>query len=108
MKATFMDSNDKSSFYGAQSSRSYRQHHREPVVEQTIRSEQLQVERKSFELTLRENSRGRFLRITEDGKGRRDCIIIPASGLEDFADLVSTMADIAAMVEDGPGEGDAD
>ena len=41
---------------------------------------------------LKENPRGRFLRITEDVGGRRDTIIIPATGLEEFMKLVDTMA----------------
>ena len=45
----------------------------------------MQIERKTFLFTLKENPRGRFLRITEDVGGRRDRIIMPASGMEDFA-----------------------
>jgi len=55
-----------------------------PVNEDTLKSEKIQIERKTFLLTLKENPRGRFLRITEDVGGRRDTIIIPATGLEDF------------------------
>ena len=53
--------------------------------ERTLRSEKVQIERKTFFLDLKENDRGRFLRITEDVGGRRDRIIMPASGMEDFA-----------------------
>jgi len=49
-----------------------------------MKSENIAVERKTFIFDLRENPRGRFLRITEDANGRRDSIVIPASGLEDF------------------------
>lgn len=48
-----------------------------------IAREQVQVERKLFSFDLRENPRGRFLRVTEDVGGRRDTIIIPATGLVD-------------------------
>ncbi len=61
------------------------------VVEDTIKSEKIQIERKTFVLSLKENPRGRFLRITEDVGGRRDTIIIPAPGLEDFKRLVEEM-----------------
>lgn len=50
-------------------------------MDNTLLSERIDVERKTFYLDLRENPRGRFLRITEDVKGRRDTIIIPATGL---------------------------
>lgn len=62
-----------------------------PLNEDTLKTEKIQVERKTFILTLRENPRGRFLRITEDVGGRRDSIIIPAPGLEDFKKVVDEM-----------------
>ena len=48
------------------------------------------VERKQFTFDLKENPQGTFLRITETVKsGRRDSIIIPASGLELFRDALN-------------------
>jgi hypothetical protein len=64
---------------------------RPPVQEDTLKSERIQIERKSFVFTLKENPRGRFLRITEDVGGRRDTIIIPSTGLEDFKKLLEEM-----------------
>lgn len=57
-------------------------------MDDTILSERIQVERKQFFLDLKENPRGRFLRITEDVKGRRDTIIIPATGLHLLRDAL--------------------
>src|SRR5213593_70796 len=54
------------------------------LQEDTLKSEKLQIERKTFVFALKENPRGRFVRITEDVGGRRDTIIIPASGLREF------------------------
>jgi hypothetical protein len=62
-----------------------------PVNEDTLKSEKVQIERKTFVFMLKENPRGRFLRITEDVGGRRDTIIIPATGLEDFKKLLEEM-----------------
>jgi hypothetical protein len=83
---------------------SYRQPYRQPyhqpyaqppsrpfVQEDTLKSEQIQIERKSFLLTLKENPRGRFLRISEDVGGKRNSIIIPATGLKDFKRLLDEM-----------------
>lgn len=67
-----------------------------PSNEDTLKSESLQVERKNFVFTLKENPRGRFLRITEDVGGRRDSIIIPAPGLEDFKKLLEEMVKFSA------------
>src|SRR5436853_2178773 len=61
------------------------------VVEDTLRSDKIQIERKTFVFTLKENPRGRFLRITEDVNGRRDTIILPATGLSDFKRVIDEM-----------------
>ena len=53
-------------------------------MDTVLKSENIAVERKNFIFDLRENPRGRFLRITEDANGRRDSIVIPAPGLEEF------------------------
>ena len=67
-----------------------------PVNEETLKSAKIQIERKTFVLALKENARGRFLRITEDVGGRRDTIIIPAPGLEDFSKLLEEMVKAAS------------
>ena len=82
-----MISNDRPSPYG---NRSYGGP-KPPVNEETLRSDKVQIERKTFVFTLKENPRGRFLRITEDVGGRRDTIIIPAPGLDDFKKLLDDM-----------------
>lgn len=81
-----------------------RQPHRQQIPEETIRIERLQVERKSFIFTLKENPRGRFLRITEDVGGRRDSIIIPTTGLEEFSQLVEEMLNTSDSVPEKDGE----
>ena len=68
-----------------------------PGNDETLRSEKLQIERKTFVFTLKENPRGRFLRITEDVAGRRDTIIVPAPGLEDFLRMIEEMARVASV-----------
>src|SRR6476646_2069086 len=83
-----MISNDRPSPYGNQ--RHYGSP-KPPVNEDTIRSDKIQIERKTFLFSLKENPRGRFLRITEDVGGRRDTIIIPAPGLEDFRKILDEM-----------------
>jgi len=60
-------------------------------MEEELRSEKIQVERKVFFLDLKENQRGKFLKITEDVGGRRDTIIIPATGLPEIADVLQEM-----------------
>ncbi len=87
-----MISNDRPSPFGN------RQHGspRPPVNEETLRSDKVQIERKTFLFALKENPRGRFLRITEDVGGRRDTIIIPAPGLEDFKKILEDMVKAAA------------
>ncbi len=60
-------------------------------MDDVLKSEKLSVERKNFFFDLKENPRGRFLRITEDVNGRRDTIIIPAPGLEEFRRVIDLM-----------------
>jgi len=57
-------------------------------VDDLIISDRIQIERKQFYFDLKENPRGRFLRITEDVGGRRDTIIIPSTGLELFVETI--------------------
>lgn len=70
-------------------------------VDDLIFSERIQVERKQFYFDLKENPRGRFLRITEDVGGRRDTIIVPATGLEQFVETI-TRAIQAGQEAPGP------
>ncbi len=83
-----MISNERPSPYG------HRPHHSGPkpaVNEESLKTDKIQIERKTFVFTLKENPRGRFLRITEDVNGRRDTIIIPATGLEEFRRIFDEM-----------------
>ncbi len=69
-------------------------------MDNELLNEQVQVERKLFSFSLRENPRGRFLRITEDVGGRRDTIIIPSTGLSQVADILKRVAE--ADIKAGP------
>lgn len=93
-----MISNERPSPYGRRPYQGSGQNYGHPkpqVQEDTLKSETIQIERKTFVLTLKENPRGRFLRITEDVSGRRDTIIIPSTGLEDFRKLVDEMVKVS-------------
>jgi hypothetical protein len=85
-----MISNERPSPYG----RTYRRPPQAPrphVQEDTVKTEKVQIERKNFVFSLKENPRGRFLRITEEVNGRHDTIIVPATGLDDFKRAVDEM-----------------
>jgi hypothetical protein len=73
------------------------------VNEDTLKSAEVQIERKNFVFTLKENPRGRFLRITEDVGGRRDTIIIPSTGLADFKKLVDEMVQASLEIPEKQG-----
>lgn len=96
-----MISNERPSPYGNRPFGAPKPH----VNEDTLKSEKVQIERKTFVFTLKENPRGRFLRITEDVGGRRDTIIIPAPGLEDFKKLIDAMVKASAEIPSKPAEG---
>ena len=53
-------------------------------MDSILEAKEVQIERKRFHFEFRENDRGRFLRITEEAHGRRNTIIVPSTGLDDF------------------------
>ena len=67
-------------------------------MDNVIASRELQVERKHFYIEFRENERGRFMRITEEAHGRRNTIIIPRTGLEDFMSAADEVIHTAVQV----------
>jgi len=58
-------------------------------VDTHVQNHSIRVERKHFTFDLKENPRGKFLRITEEVNGRYDAIIIPLTGLEQFRDALN-------------------
>lgn len=72
-------------------------------MDDSLFSEQIQVERKLLSFELRENPRGRFMRVTEDVGGRRDTVIVPASGLEKVREILGRV--IEANEHAGPFSG---
>ena len=70
-----------------------------PKMDNIIEARELQIERKHFYVELRENERGRFLRITEEAHGRRNSIIVPSTGVDDFT---ATIAEVLTNNEGAP------
>ena len=70
-----------------------------PAGDMHLQSHSLRVERKHFTFDLRENPRGRFLRIVEEVNGRYDAIIIPITGLEQFRDTLTEIIKLAKAEE---------
>ena len=66
----------------------------ERPVNEPLASEKISVDRKIFFLDLKENARGRFLKITEDVGGRRDTIMVPSAAFRDFADALQRLIDL--------------
>ena len=62
-------------------------------MDNIIAAQELQVERKHFYIEFRENERGRFLRITEEAHGRRNTIIVPSTGLDEFSRTLDEVLD---------------
>lgn len=60
-------------------------------MDHIVASRELQVERKHYYIEFRENERGRFLRITEESHGRRNTVIVPSTGLNEFNDAVDAV-----------------
>ena len=60
-------------------------------MDHIVASRELQVERKHYFIEFRENERGRFLRITEESHGRRNTVIVPSTGLNEFNEAVDAV-----------------
>lgn len=58
-------------------------------------TEKIVIDRKIFFLDLKENQRGRFLKITEDVSGHRDTIMIPEQALPEFAAALQRILEFA-------------
>ncbi len=72
------------------------------TTQDALLNAKIQFERKQFFFDLKENPRGRFLKITEDVGGRRGTIIIPTSDLEEFREILQQVIDADSVV--GPME----
>lgn len=62
-------------------------------MDSILEAKEVQIERKLFHFEFRENERGRFLRITEEAHGRRNTIIVPSTGLNDFTAAIDDVLD---------------
>ena len=61
-----------------------------------LHTEKILADRKVFFLDLKENARGKVVKITEDVSGNRDTIMVPAEILGDF---IGALQDIQATSE---------
>ena len=68
------------------------------VTTAPIASERVTFDRKVFFLDLKENQRGRFLKISEDVIGRRNTILLPASAFEEFTKALKKLIDAHAKM----------
>ena len=66
----------------------YRRRRDEPLYTEKIFSD-----RKVFFVDLKSNDRGRFLKITEDVRGRRDTIMVPEESLQELIDALQNVSD---------------
>jgi len=63
-----------------------------------LHTEKILADRKVFFLDLKENVRGKVVKITEDVSGNRDTIMVPADILGDF---IAALQDIQKTAEGG-------
>ncbi len=61
-----------------------------------LHTEKILADRKTFFLDLKENARGKVVKITEDVAGNRDTIMVPAEILDDF---IAALNDIKATAD---------
>jgi hypothetical protein len=63
------------------------------MASEPIASEKVTIDRKVFFLDLKENQRGRFMKITEDVGGRRDTVMLPAAAFREFLEALQRLVD---------------
>lgn len=63
------------------------------MASEPLASEKVVVDRKIFFLDLKENARGRFLKITEDVGGRRDTIMLPSTAFHEFSEALAKLTE---------------
>lgn len=63
------------------------------MASEPIATEKVTIDRKVFFLDLKENQRGRFLKITEDVGGRRDTVMLPAAAFRDFLEALGRLVE---------------
>ena len=66
----------------------YRRRREEPLY-----TEKIFADRKIFFVDLKSNDRGKFLKITEDVRGRRDTIMVPEESLQEIIDALNNVSD---------------
>jgi hypothetical protein len=66
-------------------------------MDNIIEAKELQIERKHFHVELRQNDRGKFVRITEETHGRRNTIIVPTTGVEDLTAAIGEVLSTERM-----------
>ena len=63
--------------------------------QEVLHTEKILADRKIFFLDLKENARGRVVKITEDVSGNRDTIMVPAEILGDFMEALTDIKETA-------------
>jgi hypothetical protein len=66
-------------------------------MDNIIEAKELQIERKHFQVELRQNDRGNFVRITEETHGRRNTIMVPTTGVEDLTAAIGEVLSTERM-----------
>ena len=64
-----------------------------------LHSEKIVNDRKIFFLDLKENDRGRFVKITEDMRGRRDTIMLPMEAAQEFVEALKRCLETNAEMQ---------
>jgi hypothetical protein len=75
--------------------------------DEPLHTEKIFSDRKTFFIDLKANDRGKFLKITEDVRGRRDTIMVPAETLEEFIDALQSVSDFLGNDDSQAGNDDS-
>ena len=71
------------------------------IGDDTLTTQQMRVEQKRFFFDLKENSQGRYLRITERSGGK-SAIVVPESGWDLFTQVLTEVLEKAGKIKSAP------
>ena len=66
-------------------------HYNDERHDEPLHTEKIITDRKIYFIDLKENARGKFVKITEDVRGRRDTILLPCEALDEFINALQNV-----------------
>lgn len=77
--------------HGQQSRPAQPQFQRERVPDTELAREEFQIEQKEFRVALKENAKGKFVRVQEFSHDRMNSVVVPVRGLREMIEVLQKL-----------------